>query len=129
MPLLGLSPRNSEHATYNDLVSLGNALGNIKYTGALDMRANHCIYLRFPTLTNYKVSGPTGNRSCIARAAANRGYGTMLTHQHSGHVLGYIPCGGVALRTIVFDLRNAHNKPVDMRGGHVSFSIIFRIPS
>ena len=125
MSLLGLGPKSSEHATLNDLISLGDALGNTHYTGALDLRAHHCIYLHSPTLTNYKVLGPAGSRSCLARVAVNSGYGSILTHQHSGHVLDYIPCGGVTLRTIDFDLRNANNQPVDMRGGHVSFSIIF----
>ena len=125
MSLFGLGPRSSENATLNELVILGNALGNTHYTGALDLRANHCIYLHSPTLTNYKVLGPAGSRSCIARVAVNSGYGSILTHQHSGHVLDYIPCGGVTLRTIDFDLRNANNQAVDMRGGHVSFSIIF----
>ena len=61
----------------------------------------------------------------MARIAVNSGHGSILTHQHSGHVLDYIPCGGVTLRTLSFELRNANNEVVDMRGGHVSFSIIF----
>ena len=69
--------------------------------------------------------GPAGSRSCIARIAVNSGYGSILTHQHSGHVLEDIPCGGVPLRTLSFELRNANNEVVDMRGGHVSFSIFF----
>ena len=125
MSLLGLGPRSSENKTLSDLLSLGNDLGNTHYTGALDLRANHCIYLHSPTLTNYKVLGPAGSRSVIARIAVNSGYGTVLTHQHSGHVLDYIPCGGVTLRTLSFELRNANNEPVFMRGGHVSFSIMF----
>ena len=48
MSLLGLGPRSSENATYNDLISLGNSLGNTHSTGALDLRANHCIYLHSP---------------------------------------------------------------------------------
>ena len=69
--------------------------------------------------------GPAGSRPCLARIAVNSGYGTILTHQHPGHMMDYIPCGGVTLRTLSFDLRNANNETVDMRGGHVSFSIIF----
>ena len=55
MSLLGLEPKSMEHGTLNDLISLGDALGNTHYTGALDLRANHCICLHSPTLTNYKV--------------------------------------------------------------------------
>ena len=110
------------------LIALNNVLGNDHNTGALDLRANHCVYLHSPTLAHYKVLGPAGSRSCIARIAVNSGYGSILTHQHSGHVLDYIPCGGVTLRTLSFELRNANNEVVDMRGGHVSFSIIFLFP-
>ena len=125
MSLLGLGARSSENITLFDLLSLGNDLGNTHFTGALDLRANHCIYLHSPSLTNYKVLGPAGSRSCIARIAVNNGYGSILTHQHSGHPLDYIPCGGVTLRTLSFEVRNANNEVVEMRGGHVSFSIIF----
>ena len=125
MPLVGLGPRSSVNKLMDHLVGLGNDLGNEHHTGALDLRANHCIYLHSPTLTNYKVLGPAGSRSVIARVAVNSGYGSILTHQHSGHVLDYIPCGGVTLRTLSFELRNANNELVFMRGGHVSFSIIF----
>ena len=125
MSLLGLGLKSSQNTPLSTLLALGNVLGNEHYTGALDLRANHCIYLHSPTLTNYKVLGPAGSRSVIARVAVNSGYGSILTHQHSGHVLDYIPCGGVTLRTLQFDLRNASNELVDMRGGHVSFSIMF----
>ena len=125
MSLLGLGPRSSENITLFDLLSLGNDLGNEHYTGALDLRANHCIYLHSPSLTNYKVLGPAGSRSVLARVAVNSGYGSMFTHQHSGHPLDYVPCGGATLRVLQFDLRNARNELVDMRGGRVSFSIMF----
>ena len=127
MSLLGLGPRSSENISLNDLLSLSNDLGNEHYTGALDLRANHCIYLHSPNLTNYKVLGPASSRSCIARVAVNSGYGSILTHQHSGHPLDYVPCGGVTLRTLLFEIRNANNEVVEMRGGHVSFSIIFHV--
>ena len=125
MSLLGFGPRSSENQLMPDLIALGSNLGNYHYSGALDLRANHCIYLHSPNLTNYKVLGPAGSRSVLARVAVNRGFGCILTHQHGGHPLDYIPGGGVTLRTLQFDLRNANNQPVDMRGGHVSFSIIF----
>ena len=125
MSLLGFGPRSSENQLMPALLALGNSLGNYHYSGALDLRANHCIYLHSPTLTNYKVLGPASSRSCIARVAVNSAYGSILVHQHSGHPLDYIPCGGNTLKTLQFSLRNANNQPVDMRGGHVSFSIIF----
>ena len=125
MSYFGLGPRSDDSPSLDDLTSLGNVLGNTHFTSSLDLRPYHCVYLHSATLTNYKVLGPAGSRSCIARVPVNSGYGTILTHQHSGHVLDYIPCGGVMLRTLSFELRNANNERVNMRGGHVSFSIIF----
>ena len=125
MSYFGLGPRSDDNPSLDDLTSLGNDLGNTHFTSSLDLRPYHCVYLHSATLTNYKVLGPAGSRSCIARVPVNSGYGTILTHQHSGHVLDYIPCGGVTLRTLNFELRNANNERVNMRGGHVSFSIIF----
>ena len=48
MSLLGLGPKSSEHATLNDLISLGDALGNTHYTGPPDLRANRCIFYMSP---------------------------------------------------------------------------------
>ena len=59
MSLFGLGPRSSENATLNELVILGNALGNTHYTGALDLRANHCIYLHSPHANKLQSTGPS----------------------------------------------------------------------
>ena len=69
MSLFGLGHRSSENVSLSTLIALNNNLGNDHNTGALDLRANHCVYLHSPTLTNYKVLGPAGSRSCIARIA------------------------------------------------------------
>ena len=125
LPLLGLGPRSSQNTTYADILALGDALGNAHSSAALDLRSVHTVYLHCPTLTNYKVLGPAGSRNIIARVAVDALPGAVLTHHHSGHVLDYIPCGGVTLQTLKFDVRNAQNEPINMRGGHISFSIMF----
>ena len=43
MSLLGLGPRSSANQLMSELVALGNSLGNYHYSGALDLRANHCV--------------------------------------------------------------------------------------
>ena len=125
MSRFGLGHWSSENVSLSTLVLLNNNLGNDHNTGALDLRANHCIYLHSPNLTNYNVLGPSGSRCCLARIAVNNGYGSILTHQHSGHMMDYIPCGGVTLQTLSFELRNANNEVVGMRGGHVSFFSVY----
>ena len=122
--LLGLGPRGSMNISWEQLQLLAN-LGTTHFSGAVDTRRHHCIYLHSPTLTNVRVLGPSGSRSCIARVPVTSGYGSILTKEHSGHVLDHVPCGGACLRTLQFDLRDANNGPADLRGGHVSFSLIF----
>ena len=94
-------------------------------TGAVDVRRTHSLCLHSPTLTNYTCLGPAGSRSILARVPVASGYGSILHQQHSGHILDYTPCGGVTLQTIRFELRNSDNEPVDLRGGHVSFTLLF----
>ena len=127
MQMLGLGRRSSLNTSRAALL---HAVFQDSYltstnTGAVDVRRNHSICLHSPTLTNYKCLGPAGSRSILARINVTSGYGSILHQQHSGHVLDYNSCGGVTLQTIRFELRNADNEPVDMRGGHISFSLLF----
>ena len=127
MQLLGLGPRSSLHTSRASLVQaiFQDSLLTSTTTGAVDIRRNHSICLHSPTLTNYKCLGPAGSRSILARLNVTSGYGSILHQQHSGHVLDYNSCGGVTLQTIRFELRNADNEPVDMRGAHISFTLLF----
>ena len=110
LSLIGLGPRSSQNTPYADILALGDTLGNAHSSAALDLRSVHTVYLHCPTLTNYKVLGPAGSRSIIARVAVDGLPGAILTHHHSGHVLDYIPCGGVTLQTLKFDVRNAQKR-------------------
>ena len=127
MQMLGLGRRSSLNTSRAALLlaSAEASLLTSTTTGAVDIRRNHSICLHSPTLTNYKCLGPAGSRNILARLNVTSGYGSILHQQHSGHVLDYNSCGGVTLQTIRFELRNADNEPVDMRGGHISFSLLF----
>ena len=127
MQLLGLGRRSSLNTNYGALLeaTLQDSLLTTTTTGAVDIRRTHSLCLHSPTLTNYKCLGPAGSRSILARLNVTSGYGSILHQSHSGHLLDYTPCGGVTLQTIRFELRNADNEPVDLRGGHISFSLLF----
>ena len=127
MQLLGLGRRSSRNTSYATLylATLQDFLLTEFDTGAVDVRRTHSLCLHSPNLTNYKCVGPAGSRSILARVNVTSGYGSILHQQHSGHVLDYTPCGGVTLQTIRFELRNADNEPVDLRGGHASFTLLF----
>eukprot|EP00969_Alexandrium_andersonii_P186025 8219581-Alexandrium_andersonii.AAC.1 len=52
-------------------------------------------------------------------------YGGLIAKQHSGHVLDCQPCGGRTLRTLDFSVRDSFGQLVDLRGGQVSFELLF----
>ena len=60
--LLGLGPRGSMNISFDQLQLLTASLGTTHFSGAVDTRRHHCIYLHRPTLTNSRVLGPSGSR-------------------------------------------------------------------
>jgi len=94
-------------------------------TGHVDVRHRHAIYLHSQALSNLRAIGPAGTRTVIARIPVTSIYGGVLMRQHSGHVLDFVACGGRTLRTLDFSLRDSFGRLIDLRGGHVSFEILF----
>ena len=60
--LLGLGPCGSMNSSFDQLQLLTASLGTTHFSGAVDTRRHHCIYIHSPTLTNVRVLGPNGNR-------------------------------------------------------------------
>ena len=127
MQLLGLGRRSSMNTSYTTLylATLQASLLTSVSTGAVDVRRTHSLCLHSPTLTNFKCLGPAGSRSILAKVPVTSSYGSILHQQHSGHLLDHTPCGGIALQTISFKLTNADNEPVNLRGGHILFCLLF----
>ena len=127
MQYIGLGRRSTKNLSWPALISViqSNGLFTLEHSGAIDVRRCASIYLHSTTLTNYKCLGPAGSRSILAKIPVNAGQGNVLVYQHSGHILDYTPCGGSTLQTINFDLRSGDNEPIDLRGGFVSFTLLF----
>ena len=128
MKNLGLGTRSTENSQWSDLQALlsGDASLSVNAnSGAVDVRRDAAVYLHSTTLTNVKVLGPSGSRSCLAKIPATSGYGSVLHHQHPGSILDCVPCGGTTLNTIDVDIRNSSNEPLSLRGGHISFTLLF----
>ena len=129
MQYLGFGRASTRNLSWNLLQNIVNApnLLTEQTSGAIDVRKCHCIFLHSSDLTNYKCLGPAGSRSILAKIPVNVGHGGVLVHQHSGHILDYTPCGGITTQTLNFDLRSSDNEPVDLRGGFVSFTLLFAL--
>ena len=119
MQYIGLGRGSTVNISWPDLQTVVGQLSLYpeQFSGAIDERKCHCIYLHSSNLTNYKRLGPAGSRSILAKIAMNYGHGGVLVHQHSGHVLDYTPCGGITTQTLSFDLRSGDNEPIDLRWG------------
>ena len=91
----------------------------------VDMRNRHVIYLHSNALSSLRTIGPSGSRTVIARVPLNSIYQGMALRTHSGHPLDCVPCGGRTLRTLDFQIKDSFNRLIDMRGGHVSFELLF----
>lgn len=115
-------------ASVDDLLGLRrstHASSAVLTTGSIDVRNYHNLYLHSSTLTNYHTIGPMGVKSVLCRIPVNSSYGDTIYKQHSGLVHDYLECGGVALRTMQFSLRDANNSEVTLNGGNLSFTLLF----
>ena len=127
MGYLGFGRRSTKNINF---AGLSNTLATstllyLEHSGAVDVRRTSSIYLHSSSLTNFRVLGPAGSRSILAKIPVDKHHGAVLVYNHSWHVLDYVPCGGLTFQQLQFDLRDAHNQPVDLRGGHASFTLLF----
>lgn len=124
--LLGLASGGSKNVTFAELQALlAVGLPVQNDTGHVDVRRRHCLYLHSQALANLRALGPGGSRTVLARMPVDSVYGGLIAKQHNGHVLDFQPCGGRTLRTLDFSVRDSFGNLVDLRGGHVSFELLF----
>ena len=95
MGYLGFGKRSTKNINFAGLSNIlaASSLLYIEHAGAIDARRTSAIYLHSSSLTNFRVLGPAGSRSILAKIPVNQLHGCVLAHQHSGHILDFIPCG------------------------------------
>jgi hypothetical protein len=92
----------------------------------IDTLRIHSIYLHSSSLGNYKSMGPRGERSCIRKVCVNCDWGEVII-DNLFHAQDFIECGGLNLKTLQFDIKDAEGQPVDLQSAHVSFSLLFSL--
>ena len=85
----------------------------------------HSLYLHSSTLGSYNTIGPMGTKSVIKKIQVTVPFGEIIRQQHSGLIHDYLDTSGQTLRTIQFSLRDGYNRPVDLHGGNLSFTLLF----
>ena len=87
------------------------------------------MFLASPNLTSFGTSlGPRGEQTFLRKINPDPSYGGI------GHAIvdvlqneqDYFVAGGSSLKTLQFRLVNSHGETIDLRGGHLSFSIMFQ---
>ena len=105
-----------------DNITYTNA--NIFSTGVIDLTGEHLLYLTSNALTNYDNVGPNYQRNILKKIICNADYGSIIEEK----VIirdDYVNVSGMNLKTIDFRLVDAYNNIIDLRGAHISFSLLF----
>ena len=82
MQHIGLGKGSTKNLPWPSLQSIAKALSLLpeQFSGAIDARKWHCIYIHSSNLTNYKCLGPAGSSSIRAKIPAHAGHGGVIVH-------------------------------------------------
>jgi hypothetical protein len=90
----------------------------------VDLRRVHSIYIH-SNIGGYQSIGPRGERTILAKVAANTGYGGLVTYTSAASEHDYVDAGGKSLNTVRLDLKDSFGRLIQMNGGHWSATILF----
>ena len=87
-------------------------------TGAIGVRRVDKVYVHSQALPNRNViSLMAGARTVICKIPVLGQVGDVLHRAHSGHHLDFIDVGNTMLTTLDFEVRDAQNRLLNLRGG------------
>ena len=125
------SPRDS-----NELFNFEGSLANASDPGAtaylsthvssfIDLRSKHSLFVHSPSFGNYTSLGPNGTRTILLKVPVDSAYGSVIHYSHSSHPADYVEVSTRGLKSLAFELRDAHGNLVGLNGGHWSMTIVF----
>ena len=95
-------------------------------TGAVDVRRVNNVYVHSQALSNRNViSLMAGARTTICKIPVLGQVGDVLHRAHSGHHLDFIDVGNTMLTTLDFEVRDAQNRLLNLRGGTLTLDLLF----
>jgi len=96
-------------------------------TGAIDVRRVNNVYVHSQALSNRNViSLMAGARTTICKIPVLGQVGDVLHRAHSGHHLDFVDVGNKKLTTLDFEVRDAQNRLLNLRGARPDFRADFR---
>jgi hypothetical protein len=90
----------------------------------IDLRRVHSIYIH-SNIGGYQSIGPRGERTILAKVAANVGYGSLVTYTSAASEHDYVDAGAKSLNTVKLELKDSFGRLIQMNGGHWSATILF----
>ena len=102
-----------------------NSFSASRTSGYIDLRSKHSIFVHCTSFGDYASIGSRGVRAILAKIPVNVAYGSVLRYRYSGSHWRYISISNRSIRMLQFELRDARNRLIDLKGGHWSMTIVF----
>ena len=121
-------PNDSQNA--NELISNTDGIGylftkSIPFTTQyIDLQPIKNIYIHSANLGSYKTIGPKGESTIIKKVPVTAGPDSMIFSTVTSSS-DYLDCSRQTLKTISFELKDAHGRIINLHGVNLSFSIVF----
>ena len=120
-------PRNPQ--TCNDVLRndapMWCGLGNSFKSGFVDTISHHTVYITSPQLGSFLNLGPRGERNILKKVLVNVGYGSIITDTLL-NTDDFTDCSRQLLKILDFKLTDVYGNALNMHGGHISFSVVFK---
>ena len=126
--LLGLGKGSSVNAKTAQIIAIMDQqdLAYTFETGAVDVRRVNNVYVHSQALSNRNViSLMAGARTTICKIPVLGSMGDVLHRAHSGHHLDFVDVGNKMLTTLDFEVRDAQNRLLNLRGGTLTLELLF----
>lgn len=95
-------------------------------SGFIDVYTHHNIYITSSQLGSFQNIGPRGERNILKKVVVNAPYGEIITDAYA-NTDDYLDCSKHAIRVLDFRICDVYGNVLNLHGGHVSFSILFKL--
>jgi hypothetical protein len=95
-------------------------------SGFIDVYTHHNIYITSSQLGTFQNIGPRGERNILKKVVVDAAYGEIIT-DNNYNPDDCLDCSKHALRMLDFQITDVHGNILNLHGGHISFSILFKI--
>ena len=93
-------------------------------TGFIDLQPLHSLYLASNRLSTYSNLGPASQRNILKKILITTNFGEVNTSTDAWHD-DKVNVGGLSLKLLDFQLRDAYGNVIDLNGAHITFSLLF----